>query len=152
VRAEQYLELAMQRGYDRRAVLPVLLSACVSSMHLRAALGHAESYLLEHPEDDGLRYLVATIRIGLGQRRDAELELERLIRRSPDNADAHFLLGLLHADDDVASAEEHLRRCLAVDPHGRRAAEARSRLSDLTASTGNEVLVESSRSSRSLHR
>jgi len=133
VRAEQYLQLSIQRGYDRRVALPVLLSACVSSMHLRSALDHAESYLLEHPEDDGLRYLVATIRIGLGQKDDARIELERLLRRSPDDADAHFLLGVLYTDFDVAGAAEHLRRYLAIDPHGRRAAEAQNRLSDLAA-------------------
>src|SRR5512142_133205 len=57
VRAEQYLSLAIEQGAEQLAVMPVLLDACLRSSHLRAALNHAGSYLLEHPEDDALRYL-----------------------------------------------------------------------------------------------
>jgi hypothetical protein len=45
VRAEQYLTLAMERGYDRGKLLPVLLEICLSSSRLRAALNHAQPYL-----------------------------------------------------------------------------------------------------------
>jgi tetratricopeptide (TPR) repeat protein len=146
VRAEQYVLLAVQRGFDRRTALPVLLSACVSSMHLRAALDHAESYLLEHPDDEGLRYLVATLRIGLGRRNDARLDLERLLRRNPDNANARFLLGVLYADIDVEGAREHLRLYLAAEPHGRHAEEAQGRLADLASPPSTHLEARPERS------
>src|SRR5262245_35020149 len=56
VRAEQYLTLAIERGFPREKALPLLLESCIASSRLRAALDHAESYLREHPEHDGLRY------------------------------------------------------------------------------------------------
>lgn len=148
VRAEQYLQLAIQRGFDRQTALPVLLSACLSSLHLRAALDHAESYLLEHPDADDLRYLVAAIRIGLGQKHDAQTELERLLQRNPGHADAHFLLGVLYADFDVGAAREQLRLYLASDPHGRHAAEAESRLSDLASPGSTAVDIKPARDTR----
>ena len=55
IRAEQYLSLALERGYDRDAVVPPLLEVCIAGSHLRAALNHAEPYLRQHPENQRLR-------------------------------------------------------------------------------------------------
>ena len=152
VRAEQYLLLAIQRGYDRGVVLPVLLSVCISSMHLRAALDHAESYLLEHPDADDLRYLVATIQIGLKQRDEARGELERLLRRNPGHADSHFLLGILYAEFEAEAAREHLRLYISAAPHGRHIAEAQSRLADLGLPSPEGPATNSVRGSRAPRR
>lgn len=108
VRAEQYLSLAIEQGADRRVVMPILLQACLDSSHLRAALNHAEPYLLEHPEDEKLRYLVANLHLGLGQLVPARRELELLLQRNPDSPDAHYLLGILDFEVDTDSAREHL--------------------------------------------
>lgn len=131
VRAEQYLSLALERGYDAGRVLPVLLRVCLASSRLRAALDHAEPYLRDHPEAEALRYLVATIHAGLGQTDEARLALEQLLRTNPNSADAHYLLGILDADGNAAAARAHFRDYLDVAPQGEHAAEVRSRLAEL---------------------
>jgi tetratricopeptide (TPR) repeat protein len=131
VRAEQYLSLALDRGYDVERALPLLLQVCLSSSRLRAALDHAEPYLRDHPDAETLRYLVATIHVGLGQTSEARVELEQLLRSNPDSIDAHYLLGVLDSNDDVDSARTHFRTYLDVAPKGERAPEVRSRLAEL---------------------
>lgn len=137
VRAEQYLSLAIERGYDPRLALPLLLRACLSSLHLRTALDHAERYLADHPDDDRLRYLVATIDLGLSQEAEARSELEQLIRHNPRHADAHLLLGLIEKDREAAG--EHFKRYLEISPDGRHAAEAREHLSELAVVSDSEL-------------
>jgi tetratricopeptide (TPR) repeat protein len=131
VRAEQYLALAIERGADPSVVLPTLLQVCLSSSRLRAALGHAEPYLRDNPEDDALRYLVATIHLGLGQEAEARSELELLRERSAAGAPAHYLLGIIDARRDPVAARDHFRAYLELTPKGRHAAEVRSRLSEI---------------------
>jgi tetratricopeptide (TPR) repeat protein len=132
VRAEQYLSLAVDRGYDLERALPLLLQVCLSSSRLRAALDHAEPYLRDHPDAEALRYLVATIHVGLGQTSEARVELEQLLRANADSSDAHYLLGVLDSDGDVDSARAHFRTYLDVAPKGERAPEVRSRLAELS--------------------
>jgi tetratricopeptide (TPR) repeat protein len=131
VRAEQYLSLALDHGYPRERVLPVLLKVCLASSRLRAALDHAEPYLREHPEQDALRFLVANIHVGLGQEGQALAELDRLLRHNPRFEEAHFLRGSLLLEGEPTQAVEAFRAYLDVAPRGPHAPEARSRLSDL---------------------
>jgi len=131
VRAEQYLQLALDKGYDRRRALPVLLNVCLSSGRLRAALNDAEPELRERPDDLELRYLVAAIHLGLGQREEAQAELGQLLRVDPRDPAALFLLGVIESDDlgDDGAARSHFGDYLAVAPNGKHAAEVRDRLS-----------------------
>jgi tetratricopeptide (TPR) repeat protein len=145
VRAEQYLSLALDRGYDAERALPLLLQVCLSSSRLRAALDHAEPYLRDHPDAETLRYLVATIHVGLGQTSEARVELEQLLRANPDSRDAHYLLGILDSDGDVDSARTHLRAYLDVAPKGDRAPEVRSRLAELAIREEQRLSVRSIR-------
>lgn len=131
-RAEQYLAIAIDRGYDARRGLPLLLAVCVRSSHLRAALNHAEPYLKRHPDDAELRYLVASIYLGIGDSTLAQRELERLLRSDPRHARAHYLLAVLELDRGGDGAGVHLERYLELAPHGEHAAEARGRLQELT--------------------
>jgi tetratricopeptide (TPR) repeat protein len=131
VRAEQYITLAIQSGYPREKALPLLLRACLDGSRLRAALDHAETYLREHPEHRRLRYLVATLYASLGQYDKAKLELAQLLAQDPADTEAHYLSGVLAADSDDARAREHFLVYLELSPRGARAAEVRSRLSEL---------------------
>jgi Flp pilus assembly protein TadD len=131
VRAEQYLSLAIEQGADRRQVMPLLLEACLKSSHLRAALNHAEPYLLDHPEDDSLRYLVATIHLGLGQVVPAKRELGLLLQRNPSNADAHYLLGIIESGGNVEAARTHFLAVLAHSKDQEQKIEVESRLAEL---------------------
>jgi tetratricopeptide (TPR) repeat protein len=141
IRAEQYLSLALAQGYERSEVIPLLLRVCIAGSHLRAALNHAEPYLRQHPDDEQLRYLVATIHLGLGQREEARTDLEQLLRASPDYADAHFLLGVLESDEDEGEARIHLLRCLELAPKGEHAPEVRSRLSEMAVHDDRAIRV-----------
>jgi tetratricopeptide (TPR) repeat protein len=135
VRAEQYLQLALEKGYDRGRALPVLLNVCLSSGRLRSALNYAEPELRLRPDDAELRYLVASIHWGLGQRHEARDELKQLLRVEPKQAAALYLLGVIEADDfgQDNSAREYFQSYLAAAPRGKHAAEIRNRLSGLDA-------------------
>lgn len=131
VRAEQYLTLAIARGADERAVLKDLLAACIGGSRLRGALDHALPYLQNHPEDDDLRYLVASLYDSLGQREEAQTQLERLLNHNPEHADAHYLAGILVSERAPEQAREHFRQYLDLEPQGPHAPEMRGRLSEL---------------------
>lgn len=132
VRAEQYLSLAIEEGADRRVVLPMLLQACLRSSHLRAALNHAEPYLLDHPEDDALRYLVATIHLGLGQAVAARRELGLLLQRNESNPEAHYLLGIIDSPSNLNAARAHFLEVLRHSKDDEQKIEVQSRLAELT--------------------
>jgi len=131
VRAEQYLSMALERGFDEAKVLPIMLRVCLSSSRLRAALNHAEPYLRQHPNDEKLRYLVATIHLGLGQFDEARINLNHLLRLDPNDAKAHYLLGVLESGAQPELAPEHFRKYLELSPTGEHAVEVKSRLTDL---------------------
>lgn len=131
VRAEQYLAMSLERGFDEAKVLPIMLRVCLSSSRVRAALNYAEHYLREHPDDVHLRYLVATLHLGLRQYQEARLNLQHLLRVAPNNADAYYLLGILESDTDDAEAVRDFRKYLELAPHGQHSKEVDSRLTDL---------------------
>jgi tetratricopeptide (TPR) repeat protein len=132
VRAEQYLVMARNRGFDERRVLRALLNVCLSGSRLRGALDHAEGYLRKHPKERGLRYLVATLHLSLQQPDQARIELERLLRLDPQYADAHYLLGVIESDTAPQRALQHFEKYLSLERKGKHAAEASNRIVELT--------------------
>lgn len=128
VRAKQYIVAALERGYPHEVALPILLRVCIASDRLSSALTHAEPYLREHPDQWALRYLVATIYLGLDRVDDAARELRQVTEAAPEQALPYFTLGILEheARGDHTTARPLLERYLALDPDGRHAAEARS--------------------------
>lgn len=127
-RAEQYAKAAIDRGYDEREALPLLLGACVASNRLGVALHYVEPYLRDHPGDWALRYLKATLHLGLGDESQAREELEQVITDAPEGANAYYLLGSI----EIETRQEHgvalLERYLELAPRGRHAAEVRALL------------------------
>lgn len=136
IRSEQYFSLAIEAGLDQRKVLPLLLKVCLQGSRLRSALDHAEPYLLQHPEDHALRYLVATIHLSLGQVETARLNLKELLRADASNAGAHYLLGVLEMGSSPTESIEHFRTYLSLAPRGNRAAEVQSRLLEMQVRLG----------------
>ncbi len=128
LRGEQYIVAAIERGYPEEDALPRLLDICVRSERYAEALRHAEPFLRRHPDRWPLRYVVATVHMGLGHVERARLELERVIREAPDAAAPYFTLGTLHRDflDDAETARRYFARYLALEPEGLHAAEVRS--------------------------
>ena len=131
VRAEQYLAAAGARGYDETKVIGPLVRVCVAASRLRQALVYAQPYLRTHADDWRLRFVVATVHLGLDRVDEARVELERVIVAAPDVPEPHFVLGMLLRDrlSDEATAKPHLERYLALAPTGAHADEARSALS-----------------------
>jgi Flp pilus assembly protein TadD len=132
LRAEQYALLAIREGYpEERAIVP-LVRACIGSSRLRTALVHAEPFLRKHPEDNRLRYLTATVHLGLGNAQAAERELHRVWRLRPEMAEPHHLGGVIARDafGNVGEARARFERYLALAPDGVHAPEVRMWLSE----------------------
>jgi tetratricopeptide (TPR) repeat protein len=124
LRAEQYVSVAVQRGYPERAALPLLLRVCVASSRFGLALQHANPYLQHHPDDYRLRYLVAAVQLGMNRTDAAQRELERVLRDAPEYADAHYLLGVILRDHgDEVGAAAHFDAQQRLDPNGLHGAE-----------------------------
>lgn len=131
VRAEQYFLSAMQRGMPDRQVLPQLMGVCVAAQRFRAAIAYADPYLERHPSDWRLRFLVGTIRAGLGETQAARRDMELVLELTHDeHANAHYMLATMLRDSygDAASADAHFRRYLALEPSGEHAEESRAGL------------------------
>ena len=125
LRAEQYLNAAMQRGYPAQRAMPLLLRVCIASSRLGVALQYAAPYLQLHPEDYRLRYLVAAVQLGLGRASEARMELTRVVRDAPDFAEAHYLLGVVLRDhlNDPEAAEQAFTTHQQLKPDGVHGAE-----------------------------
>jgi tetratricopeptide (TPR) repeat protein len=132
LRAEQYALLALRQGHPEHEVIVPLVQACLASSRLRAALVYAEPFLRRHPEHVRLRYLVATLHLGLGHAAVAERELARVTARRPDLPEAHYLRGVIARDalGELLEARARFERYLALAPDGDHAAELRAWLAE----------------------
>jgi tetratricopeptide (TPR) repeat protein len=130
IRAEQYLTAAIDRGYPEQEAMPLVIRACVSSSRLSSALGYAEPYLRRHPQDWSLRFLVATLEVGLDRVDDARANFEHVVADAPDAPEPHFALAMLLRDDLHLEDEARplLERYLELAPEGRHAPEVRAAL------------------------
>lgn len=129
-RAEQYLSLAVRSGADEARLLPLLIDVCVRDQRYRDAIQHAENHLRRHPERHAVRFLLATLQMGVGQTEHARSQLEKVLLARPDYAEAHYALAVVLRDDmgHLGRADEHFRAYLRLSPEGRHAAEARGSL------------------------
>jgi tetratricopeptide (TPR) repeat protein len=127
VRAEHYLNASIQAGFPEERAFPELISVCVAAGRLRSALNYAEPRLRLRPGDVGLRYLVGSLHLGLGQTADALSELETVLTIAPKEGRAHYLLGITLAEElrDETAAREHFVQYLELAPTGRYAPEVR---------------------------
>lgn len=97
LRAEQYLARALERGHDPPETLRWLIGACVDGSRLRAAIHYARPYIEAHPEALRLRYVVATLYLGLGQPLPAREQLRDIVLRAPEWSAARGLLDVVEA-------------------------------------------------------
>ena len=146
LRAEQYLSAARQRGHDEATVVYWLVRVCVAASRYQSALGHASTYLRDHPGDWALRLVVATIYEALGDVARAQSELERIVGTEPLMPLPHYRLAMLYRDRhaDQERARQHLREYLRLNPEGPHAAEVRSLLAQVVAASLGPRLVPSS--------
>jgi Tfp pilus assembly protein PilF len=125
VRAEQYISLAVSRGYPEERAVPVLVKVCLAASRVRSALNYAEPYVVRHPSDWKLRYLIASLYVGLERPTRARQELERVVEIAPSHAPARYLFAVVLRDSfaDDTAATEQFQAYLKLDPHGDHAAE-----------------------------
>jgi tetratricopeptide (TPR) repeat protein len=130
LRAEQYFQAALAGGAPAAEVVPELVEACIRSERYRAAAQYARDALKSRPEDQRLRFLLATLLVGLGDFGGATRELELLVARGSDRALVHYTLGVLYRDQirNVERADQEFRHYLRLAPGGVHAQEARGAL------------------------
>jgi tetratricopeptide (TPR) repeat protein len=131
VRAEQYLAASLTEGHDWRQALPPLLKVCLMGSRLRAGLNYANPYLRSHPDEIWLRYLIATVYLGLGQPLRAREHLHAIRGKEPYLARTEYLLGQTEWEGfgNASAAADHFREYLRVDPEGDNAREVSEWLS-----------------------
>lgn len=129
-RAEEYLVAALDAGAPPSDVMPLLLDVCVRGGRYRSAIQYAENHLRKWPRDVGTRLVLGTLYAAVGEHRSARLTLERVVSERPDEAQAHYTLGVLARDDDddLQAADRHFREYLRIAPTGQHAEEARASL------------------------
>lgn len=129
-RAEQYIDAARLSGANPDQVLPLLLEVCIRDKRYRSAVQHTQDYLRKRPAAYRVRFMLATLYVGLAEAGAARRELERVLREEPNHADAHYTLALVLRDDlgHLGEADRHFREYLRLDPRGAHAAEAQGAL------------------------
>ncbi len=129
-RAEQYYSAAMQQGYPENAVLPLLLRVCIQANRFQVAIDYAEPALKKNPGDHRLRLVVASLYSAIGQPAKAREHYQTVLATAPDDATAHYALGVLLRDefDDRVGADEHFRAYLRLEPDGPHVEEAKASL------------------------
>jgi Tfp pilus assembly protein PilF len=126
--AEQYLTAARAAGEPENRIVRELIKVCVRSGRLEQARQHGENYVERHPDDNPVRFALASIYFAKGDTMSARHELERLVVDWPQHAESHFLLALILRDQysDVAGARHSLEQYLTLAPTGLHAGEARA--------------------------
>jgi tetratricopeptide (TPR) repeat protein len=129
-RAEQYLAAALDAGGDAASLLPELLKVCVAAKRYRVAIEYATPWVTRYPSDVKLRFVVAALRVNVGDAVGAKADLQAVLAREPSDAAAHFAYGVLLRDQlgDLVEADHEFREYLRLAPAGEHVDEARSAL------------------------
>ena len=129
-RAEQYFAAAITSGADERVVVPLLLTVCAQDGRYRVAIQYAETYLKSHPRDLRVRFVLGTLYSAVNEPSPAREALNTVVDARPEDADAHFALGVLlrDADHDYAGADQQFREYIRLKPRGSHAEEAQASL------------------------
>lgn len=129
-RAEQYYAAAITSGADEHVVVPLLLTVCVQDGRYRVAIQYAETYLKSHPTDLRVRFVLGTLYSAVNEPIAAREALSTVVDARPEDADAHFALGVLlrDSDHDYAGADQQFREYIRLKPRGTHAEEAQASL------------------------
>ena len=92
LRAEQYYLRAEALGVPQEEILPRLLRVLVNAHRYDEALERCKKRLDLKPEDRATRYVEAALYVAVDRPKEAEKELDSLVRTKPDDADAYLAL------------------------------------------------------------
>jgi Flp pilus assembly protein TadD len=120
----------MSSGADERLVVPLLLMVCARDGRYRVAIQYAEAYLKDHPGDLRVRFVLGTLYLAVDESDRARDALRTVVDARPEDADAHFALGVLlrDTDHDYAGADLQFREYIRLKPRGPHAEEAQASL------------------------
>ena len=129
-RAQEYLAAALEAGASDQQLTPQLIALCVRDGRYQLAIEHAERYLLRHPDDQRMRFVLGSLFAALGEGSSAERELKRVSEREDQNPNVKYALAVVMRDqrDDPLEADRYFRDYLRLAPHGEHVAEARASL------------------------
>lgn len=129
-RAEEYFAAALDAGGDARKIIPQLLLVCIRGQKYRVGIQYGANYLRVHPDDSSTRFIVATLHIAVEEYAAAKEDLGLVMKKEPQNAEAHFALGVAFrdGDNDAVNADKEFREYLRLLPKGKHAKEASTSL------------------------
>ena len=120
LRAEQYYLRAEALGVAEATMTPRLLKVLVLARRYDEALDRCKKRLSKTPNDRATRLVEAAIFEALERPRDAERELNVLVRTKPDDPNPYLALGKLYRDsyNDATRARAMFGKYLALAPKG----------------------------------
>jgi tetratricopeptide (TPR) repeat protein len=130
LRAEQYYLRAEALGVPEDEMIPRLLRVLVKAQRYDEALEKCKKRLDVKPEDRATRYVEAALYMAVDRPKEAEKELDSLVRTKPDDADAYLALGRLYKDIGDQRARPMFEKYLALAPNGEAAAQVRYELAE----------------------
>lgn len=116
-RSDEALRAAIRYAGDDPRVHDLIGVACSLLGDQEAALGWYAKAVARAPDEVGFRVNLANVLVFLGRTAEAEAELVTVLRRHPDNAQAHWLLAGVRRARDRRHVEA-LVRLLASGRHG----------------------------------
>src|SRR5262245_35411237 len=66
-RAREYFDAALEAGGDEKKLVPLLLSVCVRDGRFRLAVDYARRFVVKHPNDGRMRFVLGTLYSALGE-------------------------------------------------------------------------------------
>ena len=137
LRAEQYYLRAEALGVAQDQIVPRILKVLVMARRYDEALERCHKRLSRTPTDRGTRLVEAAIFEALERPRDAERELNTLVRTRPNDPNPYLALGKLYRDsyNDAPRAREMFSKYLALAPKGDEADAIRYQMEDTDAAT-----------------
>jgi tetratricopeptide (TPR) repeat protein len=132
LRAEQYYLRAEALGVAEVKIVPRLLNVLVMARRYDEALARCHKRLDRTPTDRATRLVEAAIYEALDRPKEAEHDLNVLVRTKPDDPNPYLALGKLYRDtyNDVARAREMFTHYLALAPKGEEADAIRYQLEE----------------------
>jgi tetratricopeptide (TPR) repeat protein len=107
---------ALTQAGDPRGVTG-LAESKMAQGHPAAAVQILEQELVKHPERDGYRLALSEVQLRMGKLQEARAQLEQVVRRKPDWAEALFRLGTVDRQlGDKAGALENFQKAHERQP------------------------------------
>jgi predicted Zn-dependent protease len=128
LRAEQYYLRAEALGVPQAEIVPAILRVLIAAHRYDEALARCQRRLGAEPSDRGTRFVAAALLVAVDRPKEAERELNTLVRSRPDDAQAYLALGRLYKDHDPERAREMFEKYLSLAPNGEAAAAIRFEL------------------------